>query len=270
VGEVATTSPAGGSATGASDAPRAKRAGGSGLLLSPEAGLRGRRVPQALAVDDVVDADRSVDVLELPLAQELELHPLVVAHVIVDALGDGDAAGPGDALHAGRHVDGIAEDVVADLGLAEDDVSHVNADGELQVGIVAQGALDLEGAAHRLDGALEGAHDAVADLLEPLPFEIADETPLDLAAAGDDPDGRLLVCAHGGRVAHDVAEHHGDDSAALFRHFLDSPNGAPTAAAPARPPIRRVQLYAKITRLRAFWGPSAPRPAGAHAPRTHA
>ena len=87
--------------------------------------LRGVARARFLAADDdLVDADRPVDVLDLLVAEILvdELEP--VADLIAHRRRYADAAGLGDQLEARRDIDAVAEDVV----LIDDDVAKIDAD----------------------------------------------------------------------------------------------------------------------------------------------
>ena len=152
------------------------------------------------------------------LAQVLDVEQLSIAQLVVDAVGDADPAHLADALHARRDVHAVAEHVVARLGLAKDDVADVDADAQLEVGFAREGALDLDRAGHRLDGARKGAERPVAHLLHPVAVELPDQLLLHGPAARDRLDRELLVLPHRRRVAGDVAEQDGDDLAGGLFH----------------------------------------------------
>ena len=63
------------------------------------------------ADDDLVDADRPADVLDLPLAEILVADLEPVADLIAHRRRYADAAGLGDRLEARRDIDAVAEDV---------------------------------------------------------------------------------------------------------------------------------------------------------------
>ena len=98
------------------------------------------------------------DILDLLLAQIFEPEIKLVAHLIPHDPTDTNPARLGQRLQARGHVDTVAENVA----LVDDDVPNVDADAEPDPPFVGHlrltvyhPALDLRGAAHRVDDALE-------------------------------------------------------------------------------------------------------------------
>src|SRR5207249_3239801 len=119
-----------------------------------------------------------------------------------------DPAGLGETLQSRRDVDAVAENVVA-LG---DDIAKVDADAELDaaVGIkpgiaVDHPALDLGGAAHRVDDAGEFGEEPIAGGLDDAPLMLADLRVDQLAAMRPEAVERLLfVRPDKARIADDI------------------------------------------------------------------
>ena len=140
----------------------------------------GRRSRCGLAVEhDLEDADRPADVLDLLLAEILEGDVEPVADLVAHRGRHADAAGFRHDFEPRGDVDAVAEDVV----VLDDDVAEVDADAEDEAPRRAacpvaprHASLEVDGAAHRVDDALEFDQHAVAGGL--------DDAALALAIAG--------------------------------------------------------------------------------------
>ena len=135
----------------------------------PASGLAGRARRGFALAQHLEGTDRPGDVLEFQLAQIRKLQRQPVAHLVADRTADHDPAGRADALQAGRHVDAVAQQVLA-LG---HDIADVEADAEDDPAIpghvrVAPGHAVLQCQRHAdgLDGAAELDQQAVAGGVE--------------------------------------------------------------------------------------------------------
>ena len=147
-------------------------------------GLSGSAGSAAAAQTQAEGVHRLGDVLELLAAEIVELDIEPAANLVAHGARDVDAAGLGQPLQARRHVDPIAEDVVA----ADHDVAEVDADAELHAAALGQRGvarakflLHLDRAAHRFDDARELGEDAVAGRADDAPVVRGDEVIEDLA-----------------------------------------------------------------------------------------
>ena len=135
-----------------------------------------------------VDADRPPDILQVVRAEILEFVIELVGHMVVGHLGYEDAARLGERLEPGRDIDAVAEDIAV-LG---DDVAEIDPDphrkpllvGHLPI-VPAHRVAQSNGAARRLDDAVELDQDEIASVLEDVAVKlghqrvdhIAQETP---------------------------------------------------------------------------------------------
>ena len=119
---------------------------------------------------DAEDTDRAGDVLDALLAEILERDVFqAIADLIAHRARNTDAAGLGQHFQARRHVDAVAKDVVA----LNDHIAKIDADAKLHpprrrdVDIALRHpALNLGGAQHRIDDAVEFDQHAVAGGLD--------------------------------------------------------------------------------------------------------
>jgi hypothetical protein len=124
---------------------------------------------------DAIDAHWPSDVLDLLLAQILKAEIDFVADLVADDAADADPARLGQSFQPCRDIDAVAVNIL----LVDDDIAEIDADAEFDAAlfgntVIAQGqlALQLDSAAHRVDGAGEldqepvagGLHDAAAML----------------------------------------------------------------------------------------------------------
>ena len=119
-----------------------------------------------------------------------------------------------DRLDAGRDVDAVSVDVAT----LDDDIPLVDADPELEIGVLAHDPLDLECAVHRVHGAREGAQGPVTDLLHPVAVVLLDERLLQPPAPLHGLDAAPLVRAHERGVVHDVGKENGGELSDALRH----------------------------------------------------
>ena len=168
-----------------------------------------------------VDAVR--DVLDLALADVAERHRHLVRHRLVHRARDADAAGLGEALEPGRDVDAVAEEIAAAL----DDVADGDADAEFEPPPRRQRAiagpeqfLDVDRAAHRVDGRIELAHHRVAGGVEDAAAGAADEIVEHLAIAAEPGQRLLFGLGDEARIAGDVR---GEDRRDLALHRARAP-----------------------------------------------
>jgi hypothetical protein len=139
------------------------------LLRRLRGGSRGSRnitwLGGVRAEQDAMGAHRPGDVLDLLLAHVLEREIELVSHLIAHDAAGTDATRLRQGFEAGRDVDPVAIDV----GAVDDDVADVQPDAKFDAAFrrysdVAIGhlALDIDGAAHRVDDTGELDEDAVA------------------------------------------------------------------------------------------------------------
>jgi len=100
-------------------AEREDRHGGPDQYL-----FRRRNAGTCVVEADIVDGDRLIDILQLPLAQRHKALRNLVAGMTYHRVRNDDAAGLGELLQPRRDVDAVAKDVLA----IQDDVADVNAD----------------------------------------------------------------------------------------------------------------------------------------------
>ena len=172
---------------------------GEALPAAPErAGLGGSVPPHA------EHAHRVADVLQRLFAEVGEAEIDLVADLVVDRARDADAARLRHALQARRHVDPVAEQIVApDHHVAEVDADPKQHAARLrEVGIASLDLLlDCGRAAHRLDRARELRHDAVAGGGEDPATVPRDQLVDHLAARVQRSERAFLVGRHEARVA---------------------------------------------------------------------
>ena len=158
--------------------------------------------------------DRVGNILDLLLANVGEMHRQLVGDLLVDGARDADAADRRDALQARRDVHAVAEQIAVAL----DHVADGDADAEAhlpagRIGHVAgaQAFLDVDGAAHRLDGAGKFGEHGVARGIENPPAGARDEVVHHRAIGGEPPQRLLLVFGDELAVAGDVGSENGRD-----------------------------------------------------------
>jgi len=173
--------------------------------------------------------DRLRDVLDLLIAEILEIDLDLVPDLVEDIAGHADAAGVRQSLQARGNVDAVAVDVVA----VDDDVADVDADavddsaldGDLRVIFLDRG-LQLDGEKHRVDHAGEFHQRAIAHQFDGA-AAIGPGPRLDeLRAVGfQGRQGAALVGAHEAAVPDHVGGEDRRQAAFLFffLHRLTSP-----------------------------------------------
>src|ERR1700682_1711554 len=176
------------------------------------------------------------DILDLLLADIGELHRELVGDLLVDGARDADAADRRDALQTRRDVYAVAEKIAVAL----DHVADGDADAEAhlpagRIGRVAgaQAFLDVEGAAHRLDGAGKFGEHGVARGIENPPAGAGDEVVHHRAIGGEPPQRLLLVFGDELAVAGNVGSENGRDFS-VHRTPAASLAGSARLQAPAR------------------------------------
>jgi hypothetical protein len=155
-----------------------------------------------------VDVHRTSDVLDLLLAQILERHIELVAHLVAHNLADADPAGLGKGFEPRGDIDAIAVDVAR----FDDDVAEIDADAELDArclrdAVIAQChlALQFDRAAHCIDNAGKLDQEPVAGGLDDAAAMIGDLGVRYFASHRRQRRVRaLLVRAHQPRIARDI------------------------------------------------------------------
>ena len=179
------------------------------------------------------DTDGTGNVLDGLIAQILE-------HDVVEAISDliayrarhANATGLGEHLEARRHIDAVAEDVL----VLDDHVTQIDPDTELDparrrhIGIPpCHSPLNLGGADHRIDHALEFDQHPVARCLDDPPSILGDGGIDELEPMGFQASKRpILVCLHKPAVSDHVG---GEDRSepALWSWLFDA-RASPLAA----------------------------------------
>src|SRR6185436_9008814 len=139
----------------------------------------------------------------------LEVHVELAAHLPIGVVGYANPARLRDALEPRGDVHAVAENIV----VLDDDVADMNADADLDPLVgrdrsIAFGhtALNLDGAARRIDRAAEFDQDAIAGPLDDAAAVLGDLGLQEFAAMGVQSLQRaFLVGSHQPAVAHDVA-----------------------------------------------------------------
>ena len=203
-------------------------------------GLAADGASGAVTQIDEIDMHRLGDVLDALLALVEEVQLELVADLVAHHRRAGDAARSRQPLEPRRHVDAVAVEVVA----VDDDVAEIDADAELDVPVLGNAgvalehaALDLDGAARRVDDAAELDQEAVAHHLEDAPAILGDGGIEELAAMLlQRPQRALLIGLHEPAVADDVGRQYGGQPALDLRvahaHLLRPTGPFP---APGRP-----------------------------------
>ena len=163
------------------------------------------RPSRRVAEHNVVDAHRELDVLELLLANVLELEVEPVADIIADRLGHRDAARFGDAFEPCCDINAIAKDIV----VIDDHVAKIDADAELNPPVFGYPrianrhfALDLRGALDRIHNAGKFDQHAVAGQLDDSSLVFGDGRIDQLGAMGLEASQRAdFIGAHQPAVA---------------------------------------------------------------------
>ena len=213
--------------------PRQELRLGVGRRGRAAAGIGGRLFAQ----QNAIDPHRLADVLNRLRAHVGELDLDLAGHVIEHGAGHADAAGRGQDLQARGDVDAVAVDV----GALDDDVAQVDADAQPDTPLVRQlglarrhGALNLDGAVHRLDDARELGQQAVAHELDDAALALRDLGLHQLLAERLQALQRPgLVLAHEAGIADHVGGEYGGESTFQAR----SPS-------PVRLPATRRRIYA--------------------------
>ena len=113
---------------------------------------------------DAINANGSVDVLDPPFTQVSETKPGMPEQLVANGLGNIYPARFRQSLEPRRDVDAIAVNVV----FIDDDIARIDPDAQFELmvviggGRVGQMALDLDGAAHRVDGTVELHEEPIA------------------------------------------------------------------------------------------------------------
>ena len=189
--------------------------------------LRRRRCHRHRCGAHCVGAHRPDNVFDALLSHICERVRELVADLVTDYPRDADAARLGQCLQPRRDVDAVALDVVA----VADNVAKIDPNAENDAFVpgnlcvaIDHRALQLGGAAHRVDDAGEFRQNAVAggfdDAAAVLPDLRVDELTADALEPFERP---LLVCSHQPRIGHDIG---GEDcgETAFNRLFHASPS----------------------------------------------
>jgi hypothetical protein len=156
---------------------------------------------------------RPRDVLDLLLAQVLERHSELVAHLVAHHPANADPARLRQGLEPCGDIDAVAKYVA----LVDDDVADIDANAEFDAALrrhidVALGhvALDFDGAAYRIDDAGELDQQAVARGLDDAAAVLGDLGIDKLAPMRLQPGERLLLLgSHQPAVAGDIGRQNG-------------------------------------------------------------
>lgn len=112
-----------------------------------------------------IDFDRADDVLDFLCAEIVEAEAQLVEHLVAHDAADANAAGLGQRLQPRSDVDAVAENIV----VVDNDVADVDADAEpdpllgRHAGIaLGHAALNVDGAAHRIDDTRELEQQSIA------------------------------------------------------------------------------------------------------------
>jgi len=142
----------------------AKMKSSAGEESSQNSGAEGISDVFLLLADDAINSNWAVDVLDPPFSQALETKSRMPEQLLANGLGNIYPARFRQSLEPRRDVDAIAINVV----FIDDDIARIDPDAQFELmvviggGRVGQMALDLDGAAHRVDGTVELHEEPVA------------------------------------------------------------------------------------------------------------
>jgi hypothetical protein len=184
----------------------------------------------------------------------------------LDAAGDADAAWLRQSLQPRRHIDAIADKVIA----LDHHVAEVDADAELHPVVFGDigpgrrdGLLDFRRRPDRFDRARELRNDAVAGGAEDPAFVGADEPGDQLARGMKDPIGPLLIGAHHAGIARAIGAQDGRELASRPVLFHRTPLAPPRESigpeSPPGPPARDSTSIGRIGTMRQWFahGPAS-------------
>ena len=144
----------------------------AGEESSQNSGTGGTSGVFLLLASDAINSDWAVDVLDPPFSQPLEINARMPEQLLANGLGNIYPARFRQALEPGRDVDAVPVNVV----FIDDDIARIDPDAQFELmvavgGRVGHTALDVDRAAHRVDGTVE-LHE------EPVAFAADEPTPI--------------------------------------------------------------------------------------------
>jgi len=116
-----------------------------------------------LLADDTINSDWAVNVLDPPFSQTLETKTGMPQQLLAHGLGNIYPAWFRQSLEPGRDIYAVAVNIV----FIDDDIARINPDAQFELmvavgGRLGQTVLDVDGAAHRVDGTVELHQEPVA------------------------------------------------------------------------------------------------------------
>src|SRR6516225_7807112 len=189
-------------------APRAKHSPGEATAKDPWGVRKGSRFLRR-GTRDAIDPNWAVNILDPSISRVFEKKTRMPAQLFADGRCDRYPAGFGQPFEPGSNIDAVAVNVI----FLDDNIARIDADAQLQLGVAGgiivggQTALDIDGAIHRVDGAVELNEKSVA--------LAADESTLvqryswfdhGFDAIGKPDVCALLVDAHQTAIADDIGE----------------------------------------------------------------
>jgi hypothetical protein len=138
-----------------------KRSAGKGPKLNSGAG--GISGVFLLLADNAIDSDGTVDILDTPFSEVLETKTRMPEQLLANGLGNTDPAWFRKSLEPRRNIYAVAVNVV----FVDDDIAGIDPNAQLELlvvvgGRIGQAMLDVDGAAHRFNGAVELHKEPVA------------------------------------------------------------------------------------------------------------
>jgi hypothetical protein len=161
-----------------------------------------------LLADDAINSNWAVDVLDPPFSQALEREARMPEQLLANGLGNIYPARFRQSFEPRRDIDAVAVNVV----FIDDDIARIDPDAQFELtvtvgGRVGQAALDLDSAAHRVDGTVE-LHEEPVALAAGEPAPISGDRRFDqmLDAIAKADVRTLLVDAHQAAVPDHIRE----------------------------------------------------------------
>ena len=158
---------------------------------------------------NAINPNWAVNILDPSFTRVFEQETGMPAQLFADGRGDRYPAGFGQPFEPGSNIDAIAVNVI----VLDDNIARIDADTQLQLavagGIIVGGqtALDIDGAIHRVDGAVELNEESVALAAEKSTLVQRDSWfDHGFDAIGKPDVCALLVDAHQTAIADDIGE----------------------------------------------------------------
>src|SRR6516225_9676902 len=189
-------------------APRAKHSPGEATAKDPWGVRKGSRFLRR-GTRDAIDPNWAVNILDPSISRVFEKKTRMPAQLFADGRCDRYPTGFCQPFEPGSNIDAVAVNAI----VLDDDIARIDADAQLQLavagGIIVGGqtALDIDGAIHGVDGAVELNEEAVALAAEKSTLVQRDSWfDHGFDAIGKPDVCAFLVDAHQTAIADDIGE----------------------------------------------------------------